>query len=179
MGLLEKARQMREKLEKIEKKEQEVQRASAIPTEEKIEAGKPEQKKAGAEAEKKEEKAVKAEVKKERDEVKVEEKNEEKREERKEEKTAEQPKLTAGKIETDIDKVQEYISKKGSAKIDEIALNFKIPKEKAEQWLSMLADSHLIHLVYPAVGNPTAYSNEMFEKSRKEKEKEKWKAKKK
>ncbi len=147
MGLLEKARQMREKLEK---KESEAKAEPAPQVQEKK-----------IEIEKKEQKKIEPEEK-------VEEKPEAKKPGEKSEIEA-----SAEVIITDIDRIYDYVIKNGAVKMDEITAKFKISKEKAEQWANLLSEHKLLQLMYPAMGSPMLFSPDHLSAEKEKKEKEK------
>lgn len=58
------------------------------------------------------------------------------------------------RYETDLDRLYRLVNEKGKLRISDIAICFKISKEKAEEWGKILESHNLIVIKYSATGEP-------------------------
>ena len=56
--------------------------------------------------------------------------------------------------ETYFDLLLEIVNKRGMLSLSEVAKTFRITKQRAEEWATILADHNLIILYYPPIGEP-------------------------
>jgi hypothetical protein len=60
----------------------------------------------------------------------------------------------AGKDETDLDQLYDFIQKYGKIRLHEIITMFGVPKRVATQWMTILEEYELAEVYYPALGSP-------------------------